>query len=73
MRTGQSSKGLCGSPEASIFSVIVPVWFSDICDAWAQNPSFQRRFLVIELDTQIGERGFRVCNSSIHLVSVNLP
>ncbi len=40
MRTGQSSTGLCGSPEASIFSVIVPVWFSDICDARAQNPSF---------------------------------
>ena len=30
-------------------------------------------FLDNDLDTQIGERDFRVCNSSIQLVSVNLP
>ena len=29
------------------------------------------RFLDIEVEAQIGERGFRVCNSSIQLVSVN--
>ena len=32
-----------------------------------------RSFLDIELEAQIGERGFRVCNSSIQLVSINLP
>ena len=32
-----------------------------------------RRFLDIELETQIEESGFRVCNSSIQLVSLNLP
>ena len=31
------------------------------------------RVLDVELGAQIGERGFRVCNSSILLVSVNLP
>ena len=29
-------------------------------------------FLDIELEAQIGEKGFRVCNSSIQLVSLNL-
>jgi len=32
-----------------------------------------RRFLDIELEAQIGERDFQVWNSSIQLVSVNLP
>ena len=41
-----------------------------ICDAKAQNACC---FLDIELEVQIGERGFRVCNSSIQLVFVNLP
>jgi len=30
-------------------------------------------FLDIELEDQVGERGFRVYNSSIQLVFVNLP
>jgi len=31
------------------------------------------RFQDIEQEAQIGERGFRVGNSSVQLVSVNLP
>jgi len=31
------------------------------------------RVLDTELEAQTGEKGFRVCNSSIQLVSSNLP
>jgi len=31
------------------------------------------RFPNIELEAQIGEGGFQVCNSSIQLVSLNFP